>query len=299
MSTVHYATKKKSYFGASGWQKHPNSGKSKAPRKKGAKRRGPTRLKCRSIDPQKTKAKLLAWMIYMKQKENRHAQLKAIENKEVFTFDEDKFDPLKDFIWVGHGRNRHKSTLPQLMAGAPQMNLTDPGTIYEFVVSTEHNYTSSAGGIVNVALDFDPSSSVEWSSLITLFSLVRIKKASIQMERAVATAIPTTLSQGAFRPIIFALLRDNAGTPGSYAAIEDSPHTIYNYAFETKGVTRSISFPGPSGEMPLWADTSVPASSTTYVGCPGCCQMYGESIPVSTEVLFVVRSLTIQFQNRI
>jgi len=259
-------------------------------------RRGPVRLRMRRINPVITRERFIAWMKYLRRKENRLAQLEAIEKKEVFTFDdEEKFCPFKTVVTVGGLR----VNLQSLMRDAPSMNLTDPGTIYEFVLSSEHNYSSSAGGIVNVALDFDPSTMTEWTSITAMFSLVRIKEASIDMQRVVATAIPTTTSVGAFRPIIFALLRDNAGTAGSYAAIEDSPHTVYNYAFETKGVSRSIKYPGPSGEMPLWADTTAPASATAYVGCPGCCQIYGESMPVSTECLFVVRSLTVQVQNRI
>jgi hypothetical protein len=97
-----------------------------------------------------------------------------------------------------------------------------------------------------------------------------------------------------------AALADNAGSPGSYAAIEDSPNVIvFNYAFDTSmhGFKTGIEYKGT--DTPLWADTSVPASSTTFVGCPGCLQIYGESMPVSTECLFVLRSLTLEFTNRI
>lgn len=180
------------------------------------------------------------------------------------------------------------------------MLITDPTEIYRFKLSSEHNYSSSAGGIVNTTLNNDPSTMVEWSSLLVLFSLVRLRRSEYRVVRVVATAIPTTTSVGAFRPLVVAALADDPGSPGAYSSTIDSPnHVVYNYAFDTTahGFKTGLSF---DGEMiPDWADTSVPFSSTEFVGSPGSLQLYGESMPVSTECLFVVRSLTLEFTNRI
>ena len=182
---------------------------------------------------------------------------------------------------------------------APSM-LVDQNQIYRFRLTSFHNYTSSAGGVVNTVLDNDPSTTGEYSSLTALFSLVRLRRAQYRIARVVATAIPTAVSVGAFRPLLVAALMDNAGAPGSYDQIMDSSSVVmYNYAFDTSPHCMKTHMDFTGAQTPLWADTSVPASSTTYVGCPGCLQIYGESMPVSTEVLWIMRELIVEFTNRI
>jgi len=177
---------------------------------------------------------------------------------------------------------------------------SNDNTIYPFRLASEHQYSASAGGIINAVLDNDPSTTPEYTSLTALFSLVRITRARYRIVRAVSTAVPTTVSVGAFRPMMFVPLIDNAGAPGSYAQTEDSPNVVmYDYAFDTSahGMTVQQVFRGT--ETPLWADTSVPASATSFQGCPGCLQIYGESMPVTTECIFVMRELFLEFTNRI
>jgi hypothetical protein len=202
--------------------------------------------------------------------------------------------------WSESKRQQTELEGDELGDPAPSLLLTDSNLVYTFMVASEHNYTSTAGGILNSVLDNDPSTTVEWASFTNLFSFVRIRMAEYRVCRAVATAIPTTTSVGAFRPIVVAPLIDNAGAPGSYASINDSPSSvIYQYAWDTSLHGLSVRTKFPNNDLPLWADTSVPASSTTYVGCPGGLQIYGEQLPVSTEVLFIVRRLVIEFTNRI
>jgi hypothetical protein len=187
-------------------------------------------------------------------------------------------------------------------AESPMSSLMDNTMTYRFLLCSTHQLSSSAGGIINTIQDNDPSTTGEWSSLTALFSLCRLKKATYIISRSVATAIPTTVSVGAFRPIKFAALMDNAGSPGSYAQIEDSPNCVtYNYAFDQSphGFTTSYTFKHQPDPDDYWADTSAPASSTSQTGCPGGLQVYGESIPVSTEVIFFTRQLLIDFKNRI
>jgi hypothetical protein len=185
---------------------------------------------------------------------------------------------------------------------SPYGSLMDNTKEYRYMLVSEHQYTSTAGGVLNQILDNDPSTTVEWTSFQNLFSLCRLARATYQVTRSVATAIPTTVSVGAFRPIKFAALPDNAGAPGSYSAIEDSPNCVtYNYAFDTSmhGFSTSRTFKHAPDPEDYWADMSTPSSSTSQTGCPGGLQIYGESIPVSTEVLFVTRKLLIDFKCRI
>jgi hypothetical protein len=211
----------------------------------------------------------------------------------------DEFKDEKTFKYACEIKLKLASKLRLQGVGSMVVDSND-NTIYPFRIASEHNFSSTAGGIINQVLDNDPSTCTEYTSLTALFSLVRIRRAVYRVVRSVSTAVPTTTSVGAFRPLMVVPLIDNAGAPGSFAAIEDSPNVImYNYAFDTSmhGFKCGSHFGGD--EEPLWADTSVPASSTTFVGCPGGLQIYGESMPIGTECLFILRELFLEFTNRI
>jgi hypothetical protein len=171
--------------------------------------------------------------------------------------------------------------------------------IYEFKLSKTDVITTSAGGIANNSFNNDPSAISEFGTLSSLFSLCRLVDSQIKLLRCLDTATPTTVSVGAFHPLAYNILGDDAGAPGSYAGVLDSPNAkVWSYAFDSSpyGTSLSLSFRGQ--REPLWADVTTPYSATLYQGCPGNAQVYGDSLPASLQIAFVVQFLTIQFTNR-
>ncbi len=206
--------------------------------------------------------------------------------------------PLSDnFLncWVA----KHKGVEPNTESIDMAASFISADTIYEFRLSRYFSKTTTVGGVLDDYFSNDPSSYSEWSALITLFSMCRIRRATARFATCYSRTVPTVSSTGGFRPMVVNANYDDVGAPGSYAGALDSPmNKVWNYAFDTSqlALTMGLTFSGE--HEPLWADVTTPSSSTLYQGCPGCFQMYADSSTASTEVIGVVQDLFIQFMNR-
>jgi hypothetical protein len=176
-------------------------------------------------------------------------------------------------------------------------SLVDPGTIYRFRLTHFKSHTTSVGGVLAEVLNNDPSTWQEWSSLSSLFTQVRIRRATLHVHRALQASVPTTTSYGNCLPLAFNAMYDEVAAPTTYDTCTDTPnYKIFDHYFATKGMTITLDFTGAT--TPLWADVSTPQSSSLFQGCPGCFQLYADNQFVSTVIACSFQTLDLEFMNR-
>jgi hypothetical protein len=145
----------------------------------------------------------------------------------------------------------------------------------------ESTLTSSASGVINSFIPFDPSSAGysfnEWTSLSSLYNEVKHVATEIQL-------VPYQYA-GPGTPLYVSYRFDSAAAPGSVSGVIGSATLrLFNVtrASTNLGMRMIAHARGPLN----WSATSTVVTSA-YAGAPGCFQFYGDTYDNSTPILLI------------
>jgi len=167
---------------------------------------------------------------------------------------------------------------------------------------------TSAGGVVNSYISFDPSSVTqvtfgsgtqftEWSSVASLFNTVRIRQFEMQLCR---TYLDDTKGDD-YQPLVYSSVRTGIlANPGSYQAVIDNGDSqMYSILTDVSGRNH---YAAVKIRQVAWATVTTPnpgSSNGIIAGCPGGFVFYGTGYPNSSQIGFVKIVGTYQFKTRV
>jgi len=169
----------------------------------------------------------------------------------------------------------------------------DPWTPYNIVLKGFATVSSTSGSTINNYIPCDPSSAgfgfAEWSSLVTLFSEVRILRFTLQF-------VTYNVTTGANTPVAIGYNPVGTGVPGSEGAVvqlADSRYWACGSDRSKLGLKFSVTF-----DPRLDFSPTSTVVTTPYAGCPGCVQTFGSGFGVSTPYYKVLVMGLYQFRGR-
>jgi len=167
-------------------------------------------------------------------------------------------------------------------------SLKSLGRVVPFRFAVVGGLSSDSKGVVSSVVVADPSSQFsEWSSLITLYTQVRIRALRVQIIPAIG------LTQGYALAVAGSM--SSLAAPTAYSTIAENADSVLIYLGQTgvRGythrlkLTRNIEF----------ANTGTPVPGD-YAGCPGAIQIYGEGFTASATVASTLVEGFYEFRSR-
>jgi len=223
-----------------------------------------------------------------------HARIKAYMSRND---DWEEIDYKFPGVVLEDETRRPKFTAKELgVMGQDSAILTDPHTEYEFTLRGYSTITASAGGVINLSIPMDPSSSgynfSEWASLQALFAEVKLVAFRVQFVATFGTATPA----GGALPLLIGSSLSVATAPGSYGAVAAYPDSkLWSCAND-----RSSSGHVHNTRGSKTVDWSLTSSVTAqpYAGVPGAILVYGSAQGVSTISALALVQGTYKFRSR-
>jgi len=193
----------------------------------------------------------------------------------------------------GHRLRDETQILESLEDSSYMSDGITPWTSYNVVLKGFSTMTSTTGSTITAFIPSDPSGSgygfAEWSSLVSLFSEVRILRLTIQL-------VSYNVTTGANTPVAVGFNPTTSAAPSNEGAViqlADSEYWACNADRTNRGLKFDVSF-----DSRLGFSTTSSVTTTPYAGCPGSIQIYGSGFGVSTAYFKVLVMGLYQFRGR-
>jgi len=167
------------------------------------------------------------------------------------------------------------------------MSMLDPQATYLFRLTGWSDLTPAAT-VIAQAINFDPSSSSEYSSLSAIFGTVRLHSCTLHITPNHASSVTTLM------PPIFvgADGGKNSVTPASKNAVIECP---ISRIFPSLAVqTLSVQYKAYNME---WATVAAPVPGP-YAGCYGQFSVYGDGFTIATAIFTFMVEKFVEFSSR-
>jgi hypothetical protein len=180
-------------------------------------------------------------------------------------------------------------------SASPARLLIDPMVRYQFKMTSTGNITSSAGGVVNGYVSFDPTGlgGSEWGYLSGLFDYVRI----VQARLTLVAINPHADGYATGRINAYVAFSCDAGktatSPGSLAAVIDCANLVCVSPAEPKPQLIHYKAPGDLN----WATVAAPIPGA-YAGCYGQFQYYQSGLSNTIQYLSYIYEGIYEFCSR-
>ncbi len=169
-------------------------------------------------------------------------------------------------------------------------------TIHKFVTHAYNNITSSAGGVVDLALTMDPNglANTDWADFSSLYDEFRVIGVRISIVSSGPNAAPATMANYI---LSIAFDNDNATAPGSHSQVQQystsSTHSLLMTHPQGKPLVLTYWRPtaGKGTTIP-WVDIATPSGST------GSILLYSSALTASTFYATYVMEYFCEFRGR-